>query len=173
MWPSREVKSDMSGIPAWDFRRLNLDTDVALADKLDAGLINATDPNLKPFVARGGRLIMFQGWGDHLVPPMNIVKYYNSVVTPLGPSLANEAIRLFMVPGMGHCGGGEGTSSFDPMSAMEQWAERAKASALITASHVTNGLVDRTRPLCPYPQVAKYKGRGSTDNASNFICRRP
>jgi feruloyl esterase len=159
--------------PAWDFRRLNLDTDVALADKLDAGLINATDPNLKPFVARGGRLIMFQGWGDHLVPPMNIVKYYNRVVTTLGPALANEAIRLFMVPGMGHCGGGEGTSSFDPMSAMEQWAERAKAPAQITASHVTNGLVDRTRPLCPYSQVAKYKGTGSTDNASNFICQRP
>ena len=78
-----------------------------------------------------------------------------------------------MVPGMGHCGGGEGTSSFDPMGAMEQWAERAKAPAQITASRVTNGLVDRTRPLCPYPQVAKYKGTGSTDNASNFICQRP
>jgi feruloyl esterase len=116
---------------------------------------------------------MYHGWSDAIVSPQNTIDYYKSVVDAIGPRKAQDAVRLFMVPGMGHCGGGDGTSSFDPMSAMEQWAERAQAPAQMTASHVTNGRVDRTRPLCPYPQVAKYKGTGSTDNASNFICQQP
>ena len=159
--------------PNWTVQRFDLERDVTLADAQDHGTINATEPNLSRFVGRGGKLLMYHGWSDALVSPQNTIDYYKSVVDAIGPRKAQDAVRLFMVPGMGHCGGGDGTSSFDPMSAMEQWAERAQAPAQMTASHLTNGRVDRTRPLCPYPQVAKYKGTGSTDNASNFICQQP
>jgi feruloyl esterase len=158
----------------WNFGTLNLDTDVALADKLDAGLINATDPNLKPFAAHGGRLILFQGWGDHLVPPMNVVTYYNSVVASLGQARATETVRLFMVPGMGHCSSGDGPSlrpnAPEMMTALEHWVEQGKAPGEIVVERLNNGAVDRRRPLCPYPQVAKWTGTGSTDDARNFVC---
>ena len=88
-----------------------------------------------------------------------------------GAAKVQENYRLFMVPGMNHCGGGDGTSSFDMLTALEQWVEQGKAPAQIPASHVTNGKVDRTRPLCPYPQVAVYKGSGSTDEAASFVCK--
>jgi feruloyl esterase len=80
-------------------------------------------------------------------------------------------VRLFMVPGMNHCAGGEGTSNFDAVGAMEQWVEQKKAPERIAASHIANGAIDRTRPLCPYPQVAQYKGSGSTNEAANFVCK--
>jgi feruloyl esterase len=160
--------------PRWNFRTLNLDADVALADKLDDGLINATDPNLKPFTAHGGRLIMFQGWGDHLVPPTNIVTYYNGVVASLGQVRATEAVRLFMVPGMGHCSSGDGPTlrpnAPELVTALEDWVERRKAPQQIVVQRVNNGAIDRTRPLCPYPQVARYRGTGSTDDAASFTC---
>ena len=85
----------------------------------------------------------------------------------------SDRYRLFMVPGMGHCGGGDGTSTFNMISALEQWVEDGQAPDSIPASRVRNGVVDRTRPLCPYPQVAAYKGSGSTDEAANFACRTP
>jgi feruloyl esterase len=78
-----------------------------------------------------------------------------------------------MAPGMGHCGGTDGPNSFDPMAALEQWVEKGKAPEKIIASHSAAGKVDRTRPLCPYPQVAKYKGVGSIDDAENFVCKAP
>ena len=90
-----------------------------------------------------------------------------------GAAKTTESVRLFMVPGMGHCGGGEGPNTFDMVSALEQWVEHGKAPTEIIASHSTNGVVDRTRPLCPYPQVATYKGTGSTDEAANFVCKAP
>jgi feruloyl esterase len=90
-----------------------------------------------------------------------------------GPSQVQDNYRLFMVPGMGHCGGGDGTTNFDMLAALEQWVEQGKAPERITASHGTNGQSDRTRPLCPFPQVASYKGSGSTDEAANFVCGAP
>jgi feruloyl esterase len=84
-----------------------------------------------------------------------------------------DSYRLFMVPGMNHCGGGDGPNTFDMLSALEQWKEQGKAPNQILASHMTDGKVDRTRPLCPYPQTAKYKGSGSTDDAANFACMAP
>lgn len=78
-----------------------------------------------------------------------------------------------LVPGMGHCGGGEGPNVFDKVDAMEQWVEHGKAPERIVASHSTAGNVDRTRPLCPYPQIAQYKGSGSIDDAKNFVCKEP
>ena len=155
-----------SGDPAWDWRTLNFDTDVALADKTDDGMLNATDPDLKAFIAHGGKLLMYHGWTDQLIPPQNSINYYRSV-----PETLKSSVRLFMVPGMNHCAGGEGTSNFDAVGAMEQWVEQKKAPERIAASHIANGAIDRTRPLCPYPQVAQYKGSGSTNEAANFVCK--
>ncbi len=155
--------------PNWDFRTLNFDSDVALADKLDNGALNATDPNLKEFVGHGGKLVLYHGWNDQLIAPRNSVNYYKSVVAALGKT--GDSVRLFMAPGMGHCSGGDGPNTFDKMSLIEQWVEKGKAPDQIIASHGTGGNVDRTRPLCPYPQVAQYQGTGSTDDAANFVCK--
>jgi feruloyl esterase len=158
--------------PSWDWRTLNFETDVALADKIDNGTINATDPNLKAFVAHGGKLILYHGWNDQLIAPQNSVNYYKSVEAAMGgASKVSESVRLFMAPGMGHCLGGPGPNAFDAVGALEQWVEKGKAPDQIVASHIVGGKVDRSRPLCPYPQVARYKGSGSTDEAANFECK--
>jgi feruloyl esterase len=157
--------------PAWDFKTLDFDKDVALADSLDKGNDNAIDPNLKAFLGRGGKLLMYHGWADMLIAPENTVNYYTSVVNASGGVAAvSDSIRLFMVPGMGHCVGGDGPSNFDKLGPLEQWVERKKAPDRLVATHLTGGAVDRTRPLCPYPQVAVYSGTGSTNDAANFAC---
>ena len=160
--------------PGWDFLTLDFDKDVALADKLDKDLIGATDPNLKEFFAHGGKLIMYHGWNDQLITPLNSIDYYNSVAEKLGGvAKIDGSFRLFMAPGMNHCSGGDGPSRFDAVSALEQWVEQGKAPERLVASHVAAGnQVDRSRPLCPYPQVARYTGTGSTDDAANFTCVR-
>ena len=88
-----------------------------------------------------------------------------------GASKINDNYRLFMVPGMAHCGGGDGTANFDMLAALEQWVEQGKAPDRIEAARVRNGQTDRTRPLCPYPQTANYKGSGSIDDTANFVCK--
>jgi feruloyl esterase len=159
--------------PKWDFRTLNFDADLAQALKKDNGFLSATDPNLWPFFSRGGKLIQYHGWTDQQVMPENSINYYNSVVAAVGPENANGSYRLFMAPGMNHCGGGDGPNKFDMLSALEAWREGGKPPQAVIASHETGGKVDRTRPLCPYPQMAKYKGTGSTEDAANFACTRP
>jgi len=157
---------------AWDWRTFDIDRDVATADRVDNGTINAINPNIQPFTERGGKLLMYHGWADQLVAPGTSINYYNSVVKALGgPAKTAASVRLFMVPGMGHCGGGDGPNTFDAVTALERWVEQGQAPDQMVASHSTNGVVDRTRPLCPYPQVAVYKGTGSTDDAANFVCR--
>jgi feruloyl esterase len=159
--------------PDWDFLTLNLDKDVETADKIDNHRNNAIDPNLKPFFSHSGKLLMYHGWSDQLIAPENSINYYTNVVKTVGASKANDSMRLFMVPGMAHCGGGEGPNTFDQVSAMEQWVEQGKAPEQMIASRTRAGSVDRTRTLCAYPQVAKYKGSGSTDDAANFACALP
>jgi feruloyl esterase len=159
----------------WDWRTFNLETDGAANEKLSAGLLNASDPNLKPFLSKS-KLILYHGWSDPNVPSENTINYYSKVVDTLGgTSKTNDSMRLYMVPGMGHCSNGEGPNTFDMLSALEQWVESGKAPASIVATKFNkNGDpgsgVARTRPLCPYPQVAKYKGTGSIDEAVNFSC---
>ncbi|HYR84888.1 MAG TPA: tannase/feruloyl esterase family alpha/beta hydrolase [Terriglobia bacterium] len=158
--------------PNWDWRTFNLDTDVGLADKIDNGTINAINPDLGAFQKHGGKLLMYHGWSDPNVPPESTINYYKSVLDKMGSGpKSSEWLRLFMVPGMGHCGGGEGPNTFDMVTMLEEWVEKGKAPEQIVATRRTNGQVDRTRPLCPYPQTAKYKGTGSTDDAANFVCR--
>jgi feruloyl esterase len=106
------------------------------------------------------------------VSPYNTVNYYKAVVEAVGgQAQPSESIRLFMIPGMGHCRGGDGTDDFDGIAALDEWRDSGKAPTRIVASRSRNGRVDRTRPLCPYPQVATYAGTGSTDEAANFVCR--
>jgi feruloyl esterase len=159
--------------PKWDFRTLNFDGDVARAMQRDAGTLSATNADLRPFFARGGKLIQYHGWTDQQVMPENSINYFKSVVAAVGQAKADASYRLFMAPGMNHCGGGDGPNTFDMLGALDMWREEGKAPQQILASHATAGKVDRTRPLCPYPQVARYKGSGSTDDAANFACVQP
>jgi feruloyl esterase len=158
--------------PNWNFRSFDPGQDVAMAEKLDQdNVLRAADPNLKRFISHGGKLILYHGWADNQIAPLNSVNYFRSVVSNLGgPEKADESVRLFMAPGVGHCGGGEGPNMFDMIKPLEEWVEQGKAPDRVIASHTTGGQVDRTRPLCPYPQVAKYKGAGSVDDAANFVC---
>jgi feruloyl esterase len=158
----------------WDWKTFNFDTDVARGDRPENLIMNATDPNMKAFFAHGGKLLLYHGWSDPNVPTLNTIKYYSSVVAAMGgEAKASNNVRLFLEPGMGHCGGGEGPNVFDKVSPLEKWVENGKAPERLEASHSANGKVDRTRPLCAYPQVAKYKGTGSIDEAANFECRVP
>jgi len=137
-------------------------------DKTPTGL-NAVDADLSRFLDHGGKLLIYHGWSDPGIPPYNSVNYYQSVLK--ASKDARDGVRLFMVPGMGHCGGGEGTSTFDMVSAVDEWVTTKTAPAAIPAAKMMDGKAVRTRPLCAYPAVATYKGNGSTDDAANFACR--
>ena len=160
--------------PKWDWRTFDVDRDLAKADQKLKGLLTAIDPkSVSPFFKRGGKLLTYQGWSDQDISPLASVNFYKSVQGAIDDKTVSSSMRLFMVPGMGHCGGGEGPNTFDMMVPLEQWVEKGMAPTRIEASHSTNGRIDRTRPLCPYPQVARYKGTGSIDAAENFTCQLP
>ena len=160
--------------PNWDYKTFDAARDIAKADQEIGPLMNSTDPNLRPFFKHEGRLLMYHGWADPGIAPQNSVNYFAAVEDTLGGKLkATNSIRLFMVPGMGHCAGGDGTDDFDKIAALDAWVESGKPPDHIVAAHKTKGVVDRTRPLCPYPETAHYKGSGSTDEAANFTCAAP
>ena len=125
------------------------------------------------FRSHGGKLIQYHGWNDNLISPHNSVDYFERVVARNGGRRDDiqNFYRLFMVPGMGHCGGGPGPNLFDMQSALESWVEKDEAPQSVIAEHRTNGTPDRSRPLCPYPTTAVYKGKGDSNDAGNFACR--
>ena len=135
-------------------------------------ILDATDPNLARFRDRNGRMLMYFGWADPTLNAQSGVDYYESVLQKMGPKTP-EFFRLFMQPGVFHCGGGVGPGNFEPLLDVVEWVEAAKAPDRITASQVVNAQTVRTRPLCPYPQTAKYTGSGSIDQAENFRCAAP
>jgi Tannase and feruloyl esterase len=157
--------------PQFDLSNFNFDTDL---EKMNwtARIMDATDPDLSRFQARGGKIVMYFGWADPALTPFMGVDYYEKVEAQMGVATAGF-FRLFMVPGMFHCRGGVGVSTFDALTPVVQWVEKAIPPAQIIGSHVADDKVIRTRPLCPYPQVAKYRGSGSIDDASNFACAMP
>ncbi|HEX3940949.1 MAG TPA: tannase/feruloyl esterase family alpha/beta hydrolase [Acidobacteriaceae bacterium] len=154
--------------PNWDWRSFDLARDSAKANAIDQN-VDDLNPDLSAFAKHGGKLLLYQGWADQQVAPEATVQFYESAVSHGAPP-AGDWIRLFMAPGMGHCSGGEGPDSFDKIGPLEEWVEQGKAPSEIVAAHRTAGQVDRTRPLCAYPQSARYKGSGSIDDAANFVC---
>jgi feruloyl esterase len=158
--------------PEWQLAKFNQNADPAKLEQGESGKIDARNPDLKAFFARGGKLLMYHGWADPQISPLNATTYYEQVMKMSGSaSKINGNYRLFMAPGMAHCGGGEGPNDFDKVAPLEQWVEQGKAPEQIVASHAKEGKVDRTRPLCPYPQIATYKGSGSIDEAASFVCK--
>jgi feruloyl esterase len=142
---------------------------IIVDDKVGAP-INAVNPDLRAFKARGGKLLLYHGWNDTAISPGNTIDYLTSVQKAMGGT-QDDFVRLYMAPGMGHCSGGVGPNQANWMGALERWREGSVAPDRIVAARVSNNRVDMTRPLCPYPQVAAYSGVGSTNDAANFVCR--
>jgi feruloyl esterase len=137
-------------------------------------ILSPLDPDLKPYKNRGGKLILYHGWADPAISAYGTLDYYEKVVKAVGGQHEADAFaRAYFVPGMHHCGGGPGPNSFDMLPVLENWIEKGIAPTGVTASHSIDGKVDRTRPLCPHPQVARYTGNGSIDEAANFRCEGP
>jgi len=135
-------------------------------------VIGTDNPDLTAFRDRGGKAILWHGWADQLITPEGTVDYYNRVQEKMGGAKkTSEFARLFLAPGVGHCGGGAGPSPYGQLDALLSWVEDGKAPAALTAARRDQaGTITRSRPLCQYPSVAKYKGAGSTDDAANFVC---
>ncbi|MES2626622.1 MAG: tannase/feruloyl esterase family alpha/beta hydrolase [Pseudomonadota bacterium] len=156
--------------PDWDFKTLNWNSDI---DKTRAAStdLDAMDTNLQPYFSRGGKIISYHGWADPQISPGSTFAYYEDVLEAMGEKPVLDNYRLFMVPGMNHCGGGVGTDQFDMLTALENWVENDQVPETIAAAKIVEGKTVRTRLLCPVPQVATYKGDGSTDDAANFMCK--
>jgi feruloyl esterase len=170
--------------PNWDPKTFRFtasdgfDNDIDYTDSKLGALFNAVNPDLSGFKAHGGKMIQYHGWSDPDITPLNSINYYDSVVRAQGGDVHGlqntlEFYRLFMVPGMWHCQGGPGATSFDMLESLDQWTTKGVVPEKVIASHLSNGAVDRTRPLCPYPREAQWKGSGSTDDAANFVCALP
>lgn len=159
------------GDPNYDPMTFDYDRDKAALKRLSP-VLDAVNPDLRPFARRGAKLILYHGWSDPDISPLSTILYYKQMEDVTGDRTSNFA-RLFLVPGMQHCGGGPGTDTFDAVSALERWVEKGVAPTQIVASHATHGIVDRTRPLCPYPKMAVYKGTGDVRDAASFVCREP
>src|SRR6266849_2575728 len=182
---------------SWDFHTLDFDRDISFADAKMASVINSTSPDLSDFKALGGKLILWHGLADPLVNSRNSINYYQGVVAFMheqheedfsraarGPAKETEDfVRLFMAPGMAHCSGGPGLNTFDTLTALERWVEEGAAPDKLIASHTTlpfpNNVMTKTpppgdfsRPLCPWPQSARWTGKGSARDAANFVCKR-
>lgn len=155
----------------WNGMSFELDRDLALAVE-NAGFIDAINPDLSKFKARGGKLLMYHGWADPGPAPLNTINYFSEVLRKVG-SKPDEWMRLFLMPGVGHCSGGVGPDRADFVGALERWRESGAAPDQLLASRNRGGQVDMTRPLCPYPQVAKWNGTGNTNDAKSFVCAVP
>src|SRR5437016_1363248 len=170
----------------WNYKDAGVDQAMKAADEKTAQMLNATGANLTAFKARGGKLILYHGWNDSAISALNTINYYNDVVSEMGARETEAFARLYMVPGMQHCAGGPGTDSFGQGAAgardaqhnvelaLEEWVEKGIAPSAIVATKYEDGEPSKgakmTRPLCPYPQIAKYKGEGDTNDAGNFVC---
>lgn len=152
----------------YDWRDFDLDRDMPLIDAA-VGFVDSDDPDLRGFEGHGGKLLLYAGWGDTTITPENTVHYYQTVLEEMGGG-QDDWMRLFLAPGMAHCGGGPGLNTFDTISVIEQWREHGIAPDQIMASNPATGM---SRPLCPYPQYSRYDGSGNLSDASNWSCAAP
>jgi feruloyl esterase len=154
--------------PNWDYTRYDIGN--AATDAKRAGqILNATNPDLTAFKAKGRKLIVYHGWSDPALTALATVRYHEQVLQR--DAAAADYFRLFMMPGVLHCNGGPGPDVVDWPAAIDDWVENNKAPARLIARKVVKGATTRTRPLCAYPQKAEYKGSGSTDDEANFVCK--
>ncbi len=178
----------VSGDPKWNVLTANVDESLKQAAAATGAELDATNPDLSKFVARGGKLIVYHGWNDPAISPWNSIRYFESVQKEMGAAKVSSFARLYMVPGMEHCAGGPGPSSFGQFGmstsgpskygifdSLVDWVEKSMPPESVVATKYTPGAngenkVAMTRPLCPYPQVAKYKGTGDTNDAASFSC---
>lgn len=170
--------------PGWDWKSFDYQRDTLLSRRYGAGILNVPSDGLGPFFARGGKLLLSHGWNDGLIPAWNTIGFYKGLLSALPAAQADSQLRLFMVPGMDHCSGGEGTSDFDTLGVMEEWAASGKAPERMAATRPTTvqgfpgappapPRAPLSRPLCPYPQYAEYKGVGDPADAASFACVAP
>jgi len=173
----------------WTYKSFTVDSGLQAATEKTAAALDAVNPDLSAFRAHGGKLILYHGWNDPAIPALNTVNYYQNVIAKMGRADSDSFTRLYMVPGMQHCGGGSGPDTFggtvdsssdDPRHnvriALENWVEKGTAPATIIATKTAagpQGAPTMTRPLCPYPQSASYKGSGDPNSAENFVCALP
>jgi feruloyl esterase len=174
--------------PDWDYRTFEFDAELAAAVAKTAQALDATDPHLAAFRTRGGKLVMYHGWQDPAIPALSTVQYFDEVVRTMGKDATGSFARLYMAPGVQHCGGGPGPDAFggsgdwsadDPAkslrAALVEWVEKGKAPGPVIATRFDGAEPNRraamTRPLCAYPQLPKYKGVGDTNDAANFTCQ--
>ena len=154
----------------WDFSKLDYDRDIVLTEKKVAPVINAQNPDLSAFFNRGGKLVMYIGSYEHTNYTAHL-GYVEKVRKTVGAAKTDESVRVFIVPGMHHCAGGLGADTFEKLGTIERWHETGKAPDVIDASHVEDGKVTFTRPLCAHPKTARYKGSGDPSKAESFACR--
>lgn len=164
--------------PNWTMASFNLDKDWPAAMRGLSGILDATDPDLRPFVRGGGKLMMYHGSDDQAVSPQNSINYFTAARRKLGPQA--DSARLFMMPGMGHCFDGKGFTNADFVDAMDRWVDAGQAPEHLVAERPANLLFAlagipakplKTRPVCAWPKTAHYLGKGSQDEASSFVCR--
>ena len=175
--------------PTWQALTANTAEALKLATERVGKDIDATDPDLRPFAARGGRLIVYHGWNDPAISPWNTINYAKQVNATMGAERAASVMRVYLVPGMEHCingpgpnvlgqlslpgANGEGTGALDLLQA---WVENGKAPGIILAlktSGTKEAPIKTVRPLCPWPQAAKYDGSGDPKVPGSFACMAP
>jgi feruloyl esterase len=160
----------------WDYHTFDVERDTRKADQEYGAALNSNDPNLKAFKDHGGKLLLYNSWDEAAVPPRASIEYYESVNAAMGGvEQTKDFFRLFMVPGMGMCPGfGFGNDgTFDAMDVVQKWRITNVAPDRIVNTRRTAGVVDKTHPACPYPQVAIYNGSGDTLDAASFTCGNP
>ena len=150
-----------------DWQKFDLDKDLPLIDKAES-YVDAVNPDLGKFKSRGGKLLLTHGWADTGITPETTIWYYDAVLAKMGKN-QSKWLRLFMAPGMGHCGGGPGVNTFDSIDTLEKWVEKEIAPDQMMGT----GAQGLTRPLCPYPQYAEYQGTGDLKSAANWACKAP
>jgi hypothetical protein len=178
----------VSGDPKWNVLTANVDASLKQAVEKTGEELDSTNPDLSKYAARGGKLIIYHGWNDPAISPWNTIHYYDSVQKQMGTEKASSVVRLYMAPGVEHCAGGPGPSFFGQLGlpttgaakygifdSLVDWVEKSTPPESIVATKYAPGAdgankVAMTRPLCPYPQVAKYTGTGDTNDAANFSC---